>query len=126
MLKFIGTVTDSPYDPETDGPRLLRELVSTREDGAKLFFTVFDVHYSTLGICELIGITPRELTERALGAGLIHYDRARGLQAGPLHLGQGFEEDGEEIPPGFHRKRNISDAFWPPDCFEFLGLFLGD
>jgi hypothetical protein len=118
VMGFMRDITDEPFDPETDGPGLLRE-VAGRRNGKSLYFTVVACHYSTLGMCELIGITPRELTARALAAGLIHLDDNHEIHAGPIHLGQGFEH--EEEPGACRRKSTIADAYWPPECFEALG-----
>lgn len=119
VLQFMRDVTGEPFDPTTDGPILLRE-VAGRRDGVLLYFTVVDCHYSTLGMSELIGISPSELAARALAAGLMHLDDNHELQAGPIHFGQGFEYDRE--PGECIRKRTVADAFWPPECFEPLGV----
>lgn len=119
VMTFMRDITDEPFDPETDGPGLLRE-VAGRRNGKSLYFTVVACHYSTLGMSELIGITPSALAERALAAGLIHLDDNNELQAGPIDFGQGFEYERE--PGECIRKRTIADAYWPPECFEPLGV----
>lgn len=124
MQNYICLEDDGPCDPDSDsdefGPRLLRETAKTT-CGKTLFSYVIGVHFSTIAMCELFDITPKELTSRALNFCLIR-ESQDGFQAGPIHYGQGFYDDDPDRPGAIIRPGNIADAYWSPDCFEPLGL----
>ena len=122
----------------------MSELIEFWNDGGE----TIGAHYTTAGMCELLDIKPSELERRAIKAGLIHWDRELGLQAGPEtqyanrvdSIAEMLAEDADpandwklapnrDCWPGFYwdepaplrKRRTITDAYWNPESIELLG-----
>lgn len=115
MIHFERLTTDPfPIIDRTDdlGPRSLREWVAS-PDGPILEYAI-DAIYTTIGLCELLMITPSEIERRAMALGWI-YRTETGLHSStdaPL----GFYREGDDDD----RARSIADAFWQAEAIDDL------
>jgi hypothetical protein len=102
---------------------------------------IYGAFYTTEGMCELLGVTPAELTKRSIRAGMLHWGD-NGLAIGPNGFSLaliGLNEYRELLreqwrgphtwmmvnfydsePPDARRRRTIADVFFSPEAIEFL------
>lgn len=117
-------------DDQSSGPALLREYLGKTPDDLPLYSYVYAAYFSTLAVCLLLDIKPRELQDRAIKLGWIRYDAVRGLQEAYkidpetcfYPVGFYYEADPDEPESHARYKRTIADAYWDPDCLDFLGF----
>lgn len=131
-----------------DGKTFLYEYIGGTEDGlTRAYRLVYGAHYTTAGMCELLDIKPSELERRAIEAGLIHWDKEKGLQMGAEiqyknggdSIAEMWREDHDpanawkldpnqglwpgfywDEPPPLRQRRTIADAYWEPASIDIL------